>query len=354
MKKFLTISLSMVLFSMLLGCSLLSTIIAVKDFSAEYATYSGIYNNTTYMTISSDTELTVTETTIPELESITSNLFMMIDHDSPYTYLEETLNDVSTKSILESREDLLIEYLIDGTVVTPSIPLTDRSTSAQDIFTMDNLTLSDVQNEYKVTDHQYSFDIYLNQVVNLDNLSVFTDQLRLFDENLTALDNAISNVIITFTEVESVIDIQATLTDYQIVFDDATTVTFTLVNHTVMSIPVDFQLPDVFSSDYQMKAVDDIRLATKTYYAGDTIAIPLIANENGWIKLELEAGDYDLMSDHLGLFSESAVYDATQTLIPYNAVDMIQFTVAEAGIYYFYIVPTSDFTLDLIFQKVSE
>lgn len=354
MKKFLATILTLALFSTLLGCNLLSTIIAVKDFSVEYPAYSQIYNDTTYMTVSSDTQLTVSQTTIPGLESMTSNLYMMIDHNTPYTYLEETLNDVSTKSLLESTDSLLIEYLINGDVVTPTIPTSDKSTSASDIFTMDNLTLSDVQNEYKIAEHQYAFDIYLNQVVNLNNLAAFTDQLKLFDENLTALDNAQAHVIISFTEVESVIDIQATLTDYEIVFDDTSSVTFSLENHTILKIPTDFQMPDVFSDEYQMVAVDDIRLAKKSYVADTSIVIPVKAQENGWLKVELEAGTYDLISSNWGLFSASKLYNSLQEEVPYNAVDMIQVTIEQSGTYYFYLVPTSDLTLDLTFQKVVE
>jgi len=41
------------------------------------------------------------------------------------------------------------------------------------------------------------------------------------------------------------------------------------------------------------------------------------------------------------------------TVIPYNAVGSIQVTIATEGVYYFYLIPTSDILLlDLVFVTV--
>jgi len=354
MKKLLTISLVAALMFVLAGCDLLSTIQAIQGFAQDYPDYSQRYTDATQFTVSAETNLTVSDTNIPDLTSVHSEMYYMIDKNSPFVYAEETMDDVSSTSVFESAGALYIQYVIEENVVTPTIPISESSTqSDMNIFKMDNFSVSDVQNENKIGDHSYQFDIYLNQVIDLEKLTVFADKLKIFDEDLSSFDNALANVILTFTDVDSVMDIQVTLTDYTVTFEDESYLTMTLTNHTIMTIPTDFAMPDVFGSDYQMVAVDNIDLARKIYNANEEIVFPVTANQNGWIQLYLEAGTYDVISDQLGLFSGSNVFDYTQTVIPYNSVNMIQFTVATEGTYYFYLVPTTDFTLDLSFVPVS-
>lgn len=353
MKKFLTISLVAALMFVLAGCDLLSTIQAIQGFAKDYPDYSQRYTDERQFTISAETNLEVLDTNIADMTSMYSNMFYMIDKDSPFLYAEEEMDDVSSISVYESAGDLYIQYVIDELVVTPTIPVSETGQqSDQNIFNMDNFSISDVQNENKVGDHSYTFDIFLNQVVDLEKLSAFASKLKVFDEDLSSFDNALAHVAIQFVDAESVIDIQVTLTDYNIVFEDESYLTMTLTNHTIMTIPTEFAMPDVFTGDYQMVAVDNIDLARKVYTASQDIIFPVTAGENGWIQLNLEAGTYDLMSDNLGLFSASQVFDSTQTLIEYNPVGMIQLTVGETGTYYFYLVPTADFTLDLSFEPV--
>jgi hypothetical protein len=352
MKKLVALSLSLLMFTMLVGCDLLSTIIAVKDFSGEFMTYSDLYNNTTYLTVQADTELTISDTDIEGLEPMTSNLYFMLDKNTPYTYLSQTLNDVTTESVYEQVSGFSFEYVIDGNVVTPRVPETINLPTQSDIINLDNFSISNIQNELKLADHQYELDIVLNQIIDLENFASFFDQLKIFDESLSALDAATAHVVITFSEENSAIDIVATLTDFTVTFEDTSFVTFSITNHTVMSIPADFQMPDVFSAPYMMKAVDDVSLAVKVYASNTVIAIPMVASENGWIKLELEAGTYTIVSSQFSLFSGSSVFDSSLNVIPYNTADTIQFTAETSGTYFFYLVPTADFMLDLEFQGV--
>ncbi|MBU0997252.1 MAG: hypothetical protein KKE16_04320 [Firmicutes bacterium] len=353
MKKLLTISLVAALMFVLAGCDLLSTIQAIKGFAQDYPVYSQRYTDATQFTVSAVTDLTVTDTNIPEMTSVHSEVYYMIDKNSPFLYAEETLDDVSSTSVYESAGSLYIQYVIEDQIVTPTIPISESTTqSDSNIFNMDDFSVTDVQNENLIGDHSYQFDIYLSQVIDLEKLSGFADKLKLFDEDLSSFDNALANVILTFTDYESVMDIQVSLTDYTITFEDDSYLTVSLTNHTIMTIPTEFVMPDVFGSDYQMVAVDNIELARKVYHANEVIVYPVTAEQNGWIQLYLEAGTYDLMSNQWGLFSSSSVYDSTQTLIPYNSVGMIQFTAPTEGTYYFYLVPTTDCTLDLSFEPV--
>jgi hypothetical protein len=352
MKKFIALSLSLLMFASLVGCDLLSTIIAVKDFSSEFISYSDKYNNTTNLTVQADTELTISDTNIDGLEPVTSNLYFMIDNTTPYTYLSSTLNDVTTESVFESVSGLTFQYVIDGNEVTPCVPESLNLPTQSDIINLDNFSITNIQNELKLADHKYEFDIVLNQIVNLENFSSFFDQLKLYDSSLSALDAATAHVVVTFSETNSTIDIVATLTDFSITFEDSSFVTFSIINHSVMSIPTDFQMPDVFNAPYMMKAVDDVALAIKVYVAGSVIEIPMVANENGWIKLQLGAGTYNLESSQFGLFSGSQMFDSSLNLITYNAVDSVQFTAPTEGTYFFYLVPTADFMLDLNFHQI--
>lgn len=334
MKKIAAGALLLALFVSLAGCDLLSTIVAVKGFYTEYTDYSGRYTNATQFTVEANTDLTVTETNIADLNSMSTDLYFMIDKDSPYSYTVQTLDGVTKNSVYHNDNGLLIEYIIDGDTVTPTIPeASETQADAGDLFSMDDFSFQDVQNELKTGDHSYEFDVYLNQVVNMEKLASFADALKVFDENLTSLDNAMAHVQISFEDAESVIDIQATLTDYVITFDDESTVTFSLTNHTTMRIPADFQMPDVFSDEYTFVPSSDIRLATKAYSIDAPVSVPVVANSTGYLQFTLEAGTYFIDVTSVAGFTFEIV-DSTLNAIPFNAVDSIQITV-EAGTYYF-------------------
>ncbi len=352
MKKILSIVLVSLLFVVMTSCDLLSTIKALKGFSEEYPLYADIYQNTTYYTVSSETVITVAQTNIEGLVSMTSDLYFAIDKTSGITYVDQTINDVNELSLFVRTSDLLIEYQIDEAIVTPIIPEVDADNTTDGIFNMDDgFSVNDVSNELIVEDHWYQFDVYLSKVIDLEKLTVFAEKLKAFDNEFTMFDDAVATVNIKFNEVESVIDIDAIVTDYRIEFEDSSFAVVSISNHTLMKVPTDFSTPDVFSSDYQMVAVDDIRLATKVYSALEQIVFPVTAFENGWIQVYLEAGTYDLISDYLSYFSTSIMYNQSQEVIPYNPVGMIQVTVTEAGNYYFYLVPDRDFTFDLMFSN---
>lgn len=334
MKKIAAGALLLALFVSLAGCDLLSTIVAVKGFYTEYTDYSGRYTNATQFTVEANTDLTVTETNIADLNSMSTDLYFMIDKDSPYSYTVQTLDGVTKNSVYHNDNGLLIEYIIDGDTVTPTIPeASETQADAGDLFSMDDFSFQDVQNELKTGDHSYEFDVYLNQVVNMEKLASFADALKVFDENLTSLDNAMAHVQISFEDAESVIDIQATLTDYVITFDDESTVTFSLTNHTTMRIPVDFQMPDVFSDEYTFVPSSDVRLATKVYAADTAIVFPIVADTHGYLQFALEAGTYQIEATVLEGFGFQFV-DSNLDFITFNTGQGAQVTV-EAGTYYF-------------------
>lgn len=337
MKKFISAMLAVLLFTAMTGCDLLSTIIAVKDFSVEYTQYSTLYSNTTYFTVQTETDITVSDTNIDAMDDMSTQLAFSFDKETPFTLAYQDLNGVEKLSVYENAGDYLFEYLIDGNVVTPTLPISDDPLDTNDLFTMDSLSMSDVQNELKLAEHSYEFDIYLSQVVNLEKLATFAEQLKVFDESLSSLDNAIAHVVITFTEVDSVIDIQATLTDYRIDFDETNYVVFSLTNHTVLEIPADFSIPDVFSNDYLMKPGSEILLARKAYLADTSYVIPLTQDEAGYSKFSLEAGTYDISFDSSQF--DFAVYDVSGNLIPLEAVDSYRIVLASAQDIYLYFDP---------------
>ncbi len=348
-KKLITLTMILSLFIVLASCDLLSTIMAVQGFYTEYQDYSEIYSEATTFTILTETDLTISDTTVEGLEGINSRVYVMLDMDSPFLYVEQTLNDESKTSVYEDASDLYVEYVINGDVVTPTIPAAedrfDGNTSVN-IFN-ENFSYEDVDNENKTGDHTYELDVYLNQAINLDELSDFVNQLSLFGGDLSSFDDAIAHVVVTFTSENSEIDLQITLTDYTITFEDETYVTLSLTNHTVINVPDDFEMPNVFEAPYQMVAVDDKELARRVYNADEAIVYPVTELENGWVQLYLGEGTYQITSEQLDNFTMT-IYDLEGNVIAPD--ELGQITVAE-GTYYIYIEPTTSFQMDLVFAE---
>lgn len=349
MKKLLLIVMFFSFGVLLMGCSLLSSIKAVKGFSEDYNIYMPIYQNASFYTVSTDTSVNVIDTNVEGLTSFSDSMNFVIDKANSLTYIEQNLNGFETASLIQKLPLLTIEYVIDGDTILPTIPTSEESVDTN-IFNSDNsFSLNDISNENVTGDHQYEFDIFLTQVVDLDKLTTLAEQFSIFEEGLSVFDNALAHVTVQFTEEESVIDIYATLTEYQITFEDGNNATISLTNHTVMTIPSDPVIFDVFSNDYTFIAVDDIRLATKVYDSDSEINLPVVEGENGWIQLYLEAGTYTIESSNFGAISSSYLVDSSMELIEYNAVNSIQITVPTSGSYYFYLVPTFTTEIDLSF-----
>lgn len=352
-KKLMQLTLLLSMLFVLASCDLLSTIMAVKGFYTEYQDYSQIYNDATQYTILTETDLTISEDTTAEgLDPMSARVYVMLDENSPYLYVEQTLNGDSKTSVYEDAGDLYVEYLIDGDVVTPTIPAAedrfDGNTSAN-IFNT-NFNYDDVDNENKTGDRTYELDVYLNQAINLDQLSGFIDQLSLFGGDVSSFDNAIAHVVVTFATHDSEIDLQITLEDYQITFEDETSVTISLSNHTVIQVPEDFQMPDVFSAPYQMVAVDNKELARRVYNADESIEYPATNGENGWIQVSLVEGTYELTSPVSDKF-QVTVEDPEGNEVMVDANN--QFMANEDGNYYIYVEPNQDFQMNLMVTTIS-
>ncbi|MBU1144982.1 MAG: hypothetical protein KJ971_03875 [Firmicutes bacterium] len=357
MKKLLTSLLAILLFSTMAGCDLLSTIIAVKDFSVEYREYSDKYNAAEMMTISTSTTLEIIDTDIESFEDMDTLMYFEIDKRNAFTYTEQTINDVKKISILEDTEDFTIEYILneENNYVIPTI-LSDESettVSSNEIFTLDeSFSISDVQNELKTGEHAYEFDILLDKVIDLNNISGFVDQFKIFDSELSTFANAVAHVNLEFLGENGGIHVNAVLDSYQITFEDNTYVTLTLTNETTLTILDEYVGIDIYGDDYFITPVEDIRLAKKVYNADQLIKASITEFENGYVKLYLEPGIYDVFSDNFGLFSASQLYDADQNEVLLNAVDSIQYEIMTEGTYYYYLIPTTSFILDLTFAEV--
>lgn len=336
-KKLLLLFVFMFMGISVMGCDLLSTINAVTGFYQEYTTYSERYETTDVMTVLSETDLTINETNVDTLNELSSRHFFKIDTTSDFLYVEERIGEESKTSVYEDDGDALYEFLIEDDKVTPRFATAEEKASADKQIFNENFSYESVENENKTGDHTYEFDVLLNQVVNLDELSDFVNQFKVFDEDLAAFDNAEAHVITTFTDEDSVIDIEATLDQYRIDFEDDQYAIITLVNHTVMSIPEDFTMPDVYSGDYNMVAADDINLALKTY-APDTPHTFYVDETAGagWLQFDFPQGDYQLILDDGSPISTVTLYDADQNEIGVLSAGET-FTVDTEGIYYLYV-----------------
>ncbi len=346
-KKLLTITSMLLLFFALASCDILSTILAAKGFYDEYQTYTPIYNEATYYTILTETDLTISDTDVEGLDEIHARVYLELDQESTFMYVEQTIGEESKASMYEDGTDIYVEYIIDGTVVTPSLPeggeRFDGSTNAN--ILNDNFTYESVENENKTGNHTYEFDVYLNQAINLEALGNFVDQLEIFGGDTTSFDDAVAHVVCTFESTDSVIDVTASVTDYTITFEDQTYVTLSLVNHTQLSIPEDFAMRDIFSDAYQMVAVDNILLARRPYAGDEVIVYPAVAGESGWAKLELGEGIYELQSAHFASMTLSLFHD-DETAVTVN--EDWQFELTESETLYLYIQPGADFDMDIV------
>ena len=357
-KKLISLALLGVMFFAFTSCDILSTIMAAKGFYEEYQEYSVIYENATQMTIETEIDLTITESTVvDQLQEIHSNVYVILDTESTFLYVEQELDDVSKTSVYEDADDLYVEYLIaEGDVVTPTKPAeADRFDSNMNVNIMnDNFSYESVSNENIIEgqDHAYSFDVNLNQAVNLDELGDFVDQLTIFGGDSSSFDDAIAHVEISFTSADSVIDITATVSDYTITFEDETYITVNLENHTVLSVPDEFAMPNVFAAPYQYVAVDDVELARRAYTVDEVIDYPVVNGANGYVKLDLPAGTYEsyvLTTVNSASFTYTlfTLFDSEMT-----AVDMTSggFVVAEDAVFFLYLMPTADFQSDIVFH----
>lgn len=350
MKKTLSMLMIALISIAALGCDFLSTIYAVKDFSVEYRTYNEIYATAEQSTIDATTEITVVETNIEGLESVSSHIYAMFDKTASRTYMDETRDDVQTVSVFQNVDGLIVEYLIEDTVVTPRIPEAGSGTS-EGIFNMDEqFSFQDLDQERKTGEHSYAFNLPLKNLVNLDKVLDMVDELKAFDPDSTSLDAAIAQVEISFETVESVIDVTATLTDQRLDFADGVYAILTITNHTTVRIPELFEFPDVFADTFSFVPPSDVRLATKPFLPDVAITVPL-TTEGGWIRLALTAGVYTIEADAWGAFAEAVLQDAAATVVPYDAVGSIQVTIAADGNYFLHLVPTEAGNATFTFVK---
>ena len=354
-KKLMSLALLGVMFFAFTSCDILSTIMAAKGFYEEYQEYSVIYENATQMTVDTEIDVIITDTTVVnQLEEMHSKVFVILDTESTFLYVEQEMDGISKTSVYEDADDLYVEYLIaEGDVVTPTKPAeADRFDSIMNVNIMnDNFSYESVSNENIIEgqDHAYSFDVSLNQAVNLDELGEFVDQLAILGGDSSSFNDAVASVEISFTSVDAVIDIKSTVLDYKITFEDETYIIVTIENHTILSVPDEFAMPDVFAAPYQYVAVDDVELARRAYTVNEVIDYPVVNAANGYIKLDLPAGTYE---SYVLTTVNSASFTYTLFDSEMTAVDMTTggFVVAEDAVFFLYLMPTADFQSDIVFH----
>lgn len=352
-KKILTLSMMLAMFFVLASCDILSTIMAAKGLYDEMQVYQPVYEDATQYTILTETAITISDTDIEGAEDMDTRVYIMLDKESPFLYVEQRLDGVEKTSIYEDAEDLYVEYLIEDMLVTPTIPEGEQhfeGNTNSNIFNSNFDFQNDVQNENKTGDHTYSFDVFLNRAVNLEALGDFVDSIALFEGDMTAFDNALAHVEMSFTETDYVIDVQVSLTDYTITFDDDSYLTMTLTSHIVTSVPEDFQMPNIFAAPYQMMPVDNILLARRTYVPDEVISFPAAAGLTGYVKLNLTPGLYEVTSTHMTDFTY-ILYDDAQQVIDVSNGD---FLVESEAVYYLYLTIYGDFASDITVAMIED
>ena len=355
-RKILTLSLISVLFFLFASCDILSTINAVKGFYTEYQNFSEIYNNATTYTVLTETQLNIVETDVETILPLDSRVYFMYENGSDYLYVEHNLREEPVKSLLYESGDMYIEYDIDeSNLVTPRIPSQeerfDGNTNAN-IFN-ENFDYQTVQNENKSGDRTYEFDVVLTQAINLDVLGDFMNQLQVFDQELTSLDDVICHVTVTFADEDSTIDVLAEVSDYTIEFDDTQSVTFNLTNHTVIKVPEEFAFPAIYEEPYVFLAVDNFALATKPYEVEEVINSPFFTGEGVWVQVYLTPGTYELVSDVNNPNFTASMFDADQNPLDWNP-GLYSITIDTEGSYYVYIQSIMDYTGDMYFNCITD
>lgn len=353
-KKILSLAMLGLLFMVFTSCDFLSTLNAVRGFYQEYQEFSGVYNNATQYTVLTETQLDITNTNIETIVPSDTRVYFMFDQNSEFMYVEQNLEGEQRNSLYQNASDLYIEYMIDDfDVVTPRVPTDeqrfDGNTGAN--FVNESFSYTDVQNENKTGDRTYEMDVILTKAINLDALGDFLNELKVFDESLAVLNDVVAHLTITFDSVDSTIDVRAVVDSYQITFEDQSTVTFSLTNHTVVKIPENFEMPNVFEDPYQMVAVDDEvygkQLARRVYVAEEDITYPGTENQSGWVKLDLGTGVYELNVENPDNFLIT-LYDADEMEIGMSeeGYDL------QAGTYYLYITPISDAQVNVTVHQI--
>lgn len=325
------------------------------SFYQDFQKYEPIFTEANELIISTDTTIVVNDTDLAVTpENITSTVYLMIDKENDLTYADVLMNDLEQTAVYE--QDSNIVYLIEESVVTPfnlseNEELYDLSNENGNILneSFDPLSVTDEE----LVDGVYKFSIDLNQAIDLDELSEFVTVITPSGD-VPSLENAIANVEIKFQETvideetKYDIDVLVTLEDYRIEFEDESFIDITVTNHSTLTVPVEFNFPEIFTSAYQFVAVDNADLALRAYLADEAIVFPVVANENGYIKLSLTAGHYRLSSMYLDQLSYQVFDSEMNEVVVLNGA----FEVSD-GDYYLYILPTGSFLADIQVVEVS-
>jgi len=352
-KKLLAVAMVFTMVFALASCDFLSTIQAAAGFATDYNEYKGIYENATQFTVLTETDLTISESTVVDelIEDMHTSLYLEIDKDSNFLYVEhEGALDVDGISVYEDAEDVYVDYQItlsgEDTIITPTEPAEDAERIDGE-FNFNNILNEEFNPEtvdnLLLVDDVYSFDVGLTEAVNVDELDEFVNQYDIFAGELTAFDDAIAHVEMEFISTDNTIDVSVSVADYRIDFEDETYVILSFDFHALVSVPTDFTMFDVFSDDYQFVAVDSLLLARKVYGVDQTINYPAVTGESGYAKFELTAGIYELNSENMENFTY-VLSDSSMTAL---TVTEGLFEVTADGVFYLYITPTADFQTDI-------
>ncbi len=360
-KKLLSLLLVGLLFFSLMGCdeisSLLNKVQTGASFYSEYTEYSEVFENATEIIVDTETSITVGDTNLPVVpENIQNELYVMVDLNNQLTYADVTLNDLTEEAVYERSSNVV--YQIDGLVVTPLIPVDgdtvfDANMDASNILKED-FDAQSITGENLSEEGVYSFDINLNDAVNLEELSEFLNDVTPEGLDVPTLNDAIAHIEISFNqnaveeETEYVIELNISVDDFRVDFDEETYMVFSIVNHSILTVPAAWEFPQIFTDAYQFVAPLDVNLAKRPYGVDDVINYPVVANYDGYALLDLAVGDYEVASANLADFSYQIFDFEMNEIIVTDGV----FNIVADGNYYILIKPVSDFQADIVIVAV--
>lgn len=359
MKKFVTAVVTLLLFFTLLGCDLLSTIIAVKDFSVEYREYADKFSNTDIYTIQAETTMTVNETTLTGVENLSSTLYFEIDESNQYMYMESNLNGEIENAVLIEDNGVVAKYILQGDYIYPTLlGQTEDGVSIQGELSnikVKEFDFGSLEGVLKSGESTYEFDIMFSDVVDLESLSDFVASMDILGIDITAIENATVHVVLQFINEGTGIQISVTLTDYAVTLDTEDTLVISLTNQTTLSIPSELQLKDILDETKIFMPSESVLLCKRVYEMNESILMPLNAGFNGYVAVELKQGVVQVTSNSIQYLQPSSLYDQNMTMLPrvddtnYNE---IKYVIPADGIYYFDISTTDDVVASWMFVFV--
>jgi len=354
MKKFVLIMMLLSLTFVLAGCNFLSTVVALKGFNDEYNALRPHYESSSKMQVSAEASITVIEASFTHTGPSDFTLSIKDDATRDVTMIDFTKDSVLRKSMILYVDDLQVEYLIQNNNITPLLRSDSEIAELMDEFMGGsfNFSLENMENQRKTGDRQYELDVKIDKFVDTGIVNAIIKQFGFPSLETSSFVNIPANVKVEFFEENYRIRFQVTMTNQRLELVDSQYAIVTIASTVVMEIPTSIEEINVFEAPYVFIPVDDVRLAHKLYQPNQSISLPFVNGQNGYMKFALEAGTYQIVSSQFAQISTSMLRNQAGewlTIDPSNRT----FTIPSAANYFFYVKPTQTGSITLELRKTS-